>query len=66
MIIITTYYQQSSNKLTTTQIETKMAQALLLNHNFFEFFEILLLSGYHSFPSETDYWSNQIDLCVPL
>ena len=28
------------------------------------FFEILLLSGYHSLPSKTDYWSNQVDLGV--
>jgi len=27
---------------------------------------ILLLSGYHSLPNETDYWSNQPDLGVPV
>ena len=30
----------------------------------FRVFEILLRSGYHSLPSEADYWSNQVDLGV--
>ena len=30
------------------------------------FFGVLLLSGYHRLPQETDYWSNQPDLGVPI
>ena len=29
------------------------------------FLGIILLSGYHSLPSEQDFWSNQLDLGVP-
>ena len=43
-----------------------MTQALQLNQRFFEFFGTLLLSGYHSLPSKTDYWSNQIDMGISV
>ena len=31
-----------------------------------QFLGIILLSGYHSLPSEQDFWSNQSDLGVPI
>ena len=36
-LFLKTFYQRLSNKLTTTQIETKMTQALQLNQRFFDF-----------------------------
>ena len=30
------------------------------------FFGMIILSGYHNLPSERDYWSNQLDLGLPI
>ena len=35
-------------------------------HEMFRFLGILILSGYHTLPEETHYWSNQPDLGVPI
>ena len=37
----------------------------LCKEELLRFFDIILISGYHSLPSEQDYWSNQADLGVP-
>lgn len=36
------------------------------NDEMMAFLGINLLMGYHVLPSLTDYWSNEVDICVPF
>ena len=52
------YYMQSVIRIVQTLNYAK--------RNFSDFFGVILISGYHSLPSEQDYWSNSADSGVKV